>query len=175
MDPKLVAVLGPVWVALGVTVVVYGVRARRDERALVRGCVAVSVLWILAGALVNAAILAFGGSYSGFADGAYVDYVHDTWESLVVPNQGVFIGMLIAFEALAGVLVLMPGRLREAALVALIAFNVALLSFGWGFYAWSFPVATGLALLLKAERRRAGTQSQASGPPAVAGRHALSG
>jgi hypothetical protein len=154
MSPELVMVLAPVWVLLGATIVRYGVRARQREQALTRGCFAVFALWVLAGALVNAAILVFGGSYSGFADGAYVGFVRDTWESLVVPHQVLFIGLLVAFEALAGSLVLVPGRGRQSALVALIAFNVALLSFGWGFYLWSVPVATGLVLLLRAERRR---------------------
>ena len=154
MSPELVMVLAPVWVILGATIVGYGVRARRCDQALTRGCLAVFVLWVVAGALVNAAILVFGGSYSGFADGAYVGFVRDTWESLVVPHQVVFIGLLVAFEGLAGSLVLVPGRVRQAALVALVGFNVALLSFGWGFYLWSVPVGTGLVLLLRAERRR---------------------
>jgi hypothetical protein len=155
MSPELVMVLAPVWVLLGATIVVYGVRAGHRERALTRGCLAVAVLWVLAGALVNAAILVLGGSYSGFADGAYIGFVRDSWESLVVPHQVLFIGLLVAFEALAGSLVLVPGRARQSALFALVFFNVALLTFGWGFYLWSVPVGTGLVLLLRAERGRA--------------------
>jgi hypothetical protein len=168
MSPELLRVLAPVWACLGATILVYGVRARRREHALTRGCFAVAVLWVLAGALVNAAILVFDGSYSGFADGAYVDFVRDTWESLVVPHQVLFIGLLVAFEALAGGLVLVPGRARQAALVALIGFNVALLSFGWGFCLWSIPVGTGLVLLLRAERRRGARPAGAGRPVPVA-------
>jgi hypothetical protein len=169
MSPEVVRVLAPVWVLLGATIVGYGVRARHREQALSRGCFAVAALWVLAGALVNAAILVFGGSYSGFADGAYVDFVHDTWESLVVPHQALFIGLLVAFEALAGGLVLVPGRARQAALVAMIGFNVALLSFGWGFFLWSIPVGTGLVLLLRAERRRGAQPADAGRPAPAAG------
>ena len=129
-------------------------RAGRSVRALRIGCLAVSALWVLAGAAVNAGILVAGGSYSGFADGAYVSFVHETWESLVVPHQVVLIGLLIAFEATAGVLVLWPGRPRQVALTAVIACTVALVSFGWGFLVWSVPMTVALVLLLKAERRR---------------------
>ncbi|MGY2874483.1 putative membrane protein YphA (DoxX/SURF4 family) [Marmoricola sp. URHA0025 HA25] len=128
MGATTVLVLGPIWAARGVTIVVCGVRAR-----------------------------------------AYVGFVKDTWESLVVPHQTVFIGLLVAFEAVAGAAVLFPGRVRRSGLVALIAFNVALVSFGWGFLLWAVPVATGLVLLLRAESRRA---SRTSGPtPRPKGRH----
>lgn len=163
MSSEVVMFLAPVWVLLGGAIVGYGVRAGRSATALSRGCYAVAVLWVLAGALVNAAILGFGGSYSGFADGAYVDFVHDTWESLVVPHQTLFIGLLVAFEALAGGIVILPGLPRRVGLAALVAFNLALLSFGWGFYLWSIPVGTGLVLLLRAELRRTA--------PVIAGRN----
>ena len=156
MSSEALSVLGPTWAVLGAIVVVCGVRARHSERALAWGCVAVSVLWVVAGAAVNAGVLVLNSSYTGFADGSSVAFVRDTWESLVVPNQSIFIGLLVAFEALAGALVLVPGRPREVALAALVAFNVALLSFGWGFLIWSVPVGTGLVLLLRAERRRSG-------------------
>lgn len=155
MSSEALSVLGPIWAVLGAIVVVGGVRARHSERALAWGCVAVSVLWVVAGAAVNAGVLVLDSSYTGFADGSPVGFVRDTWESLVVPNQGIFIGLLVAFEALAGALVLVPGGPRQVALAALVAFNVALLSFGWGFLLWSVPVGTGLVLLLGAERRRA--------------------
>jgi hypothetical protein len=155
MSSEVVRFLAPIWVLLGGAIVGYGLCARRNATALSRGCYAVAVLWVLAGALVNATILVFGGSYSGFADGAYVDFVHDTWESLVVPHQTLFVGLLVAFEALAGGIVLVPGLPRRVGLIALIGFNVALVSFGWGFYLWSLPVGTGLVLLLREEQRRA--------------------
>lgn len=159
MSSEALAVLGPIWAVLGVIVVVSGVRARHSERALTRGCRAVAVLWIVAGAAVNTGVLVLDGTYTGFADGAAVPFVRETWESLVVPNQGLFIGLLIVFEAIAGGLALVPGGARQAALVSLIAFNAALLSFGWGFAVWSVPVGCGLALLLRAERRRSHERS----------------
>jgi hypothetical protein len=155
MSGGVIAVLGPVWAGLAVVILVSGLRAGRSPQALRTGCLAVSALWLLAGAGVNAGMLVAGRSYSGFADGAALAFVHETWESLVVAHQAVFIGLLIAFEAVAGVLVLFPGRPRQAALLAVIAFTVALVSFGWGFLLWSVPVTAALVLLLRAERRRA--------------------
>jgi len=159
MGTATLAVLGPVWLGLGIVIFVSGLRAGRSPHALRTGCRAVSALWVLAGAAVNAGLLVAGRSYTGFADGAYVSFVHETWESLVVPHQWVFIGLLIAFEAVAGLLVLVPGRPRQGALVALIAFTVALVSFGWGFLLWSAPMTMALALLLRAERRRSASSA----------------
>ncbi len=172
MSSEALTELGPIWAVLGAIVVVCGVRARHSERALAWGCVAVSVLWVVAGAAVNAGVLVLDTSYTGFADGSPVAFVRDTWESLVVPNQGIFIGLLVAFEALAGAFVLIPGRPRQVALAALVAFNVALLSFGPAFLVWSVPVGTGLLLLLRAERRRS-ARSVVGAEVLIEGRHAL--
>ena len=139
-----------VWVGLGIVIVAGSLRARRSRRAYATGVTAVSVLWVVAGAGANAYFLARGADYSGFADGASTSFVRETWESLVVPHHGLFIGLLIAFEATAGLLVLVEGPVRQAALLLLIGFNVALVSFGWGFLVWSVPMALALSLLWRA-------------------------
>jgi hypothetical protein len=141
-----------VWTGLGALIVVCGVRAARSRRAYVVGVVAVSALWVLAGALVNALFLLRGDDYSNFADGASTSFVRDTWASVVAPNQTLFIGLLIAFEAIVGLLVLVEGTARQTALALLIAFNVALVSFGWGFLVWSTPLVFALVLLFRADR-----------------------
>jgi hypothetical protein len=143
-----------VWTTLGVTIVVSSVLARRSDRAFSIGIAAVSVLWVLAGAAVNAAMLVDGSSYTGFADGSPIRFVRDTWESLVVPHHHVFIGLLITGEALAGLAVLVPGRVREAALLALVAFNATLTVFAWAFAIWAVPLVVSLVLLLREERLR---------------------
>lgn len=142
------------WVALGVTIVVSAVRARRSAAALRTGALAVAALYLVAGALVNAYYLARGDDYEAFADGSYLAFVTDTWRSLVVPNHHVFIGLLIAFEAAVAVLVLLGGRRATWGYVAAIGFHVALLSFGWGFYLWSVPMTAALVLLLRAHLER---------------------
>jgi hypothetical protein len=135
---------------LGAVVVGASLRAGRSRRAYLAGVRAVSILFVLAGACVNAYFLIRGDDYSGFADGASTAFVRDTWESLVVPNHHLFIGLLIAFEAVVGLLVLVQGRPRQAALALQVAFTVTLVSFGWGFLVWSVPVGFALVQLYRA-------------------------
>lgn len=151
-DPAAMAVLAVTWVALGVTVVVSGALAARRPRARTVGRVAVAVLFLLAGAAVNTLFLLTGADYDGFADGSPVAFVRDTWQSLVVPRHELFIGLLVVFEAAVGVAAAVGGRATRFAYVAAIAFHVALLSFGFGFWAWSLPMVAGLVLLLRAEQ-----------------------
>jgi hypothetical protein len=154
-------VLPAVWVGLGVVIVACGLRASRSRRVYVVGVAAVSALWVVAGARANAYFLARGDDYSGFAVGASTSFVRDAWESVVVPHHGLFIGLLIAFEASAGALVLVAGRVRQMALIVLIAFNVALVSFGWGFLVWSVPMVVALSLLWRADRTSGHTEHRA--------------
>jgi hypothetical protein len=146
------ATLPIAWTVLGGTIVVCGLRARHSPRAYAVGIAAVSVLWVLAGAAANAAMLIDGTTYTGFATGSPIPSVRDTWESLVVPHHHVFIGLLVAGEALAGALVLVPGRVREVVLLCLVAFNATLVVFGWAFAIWAVPLVASLLLLHRAQR-----------------------
>jgi len=147
-------ILPVAWATLGLTIVFCGVRAQRSPRALRIGIGAVSLLWVVFGAGANLLMLADGTTYTGFADGSPIDVVQHTWESLVVPHHHAFIGLLVVGEALAGALVLVRGRVREVTLLALVAFNLTLIVFGWGFAVWALPVSSGLLLLYRAERLR---------------------
>lgn len=153
--------------SLALTLLGSALLAHRHRRAYRVGIGTVSVLWVLAGALVNLLTLLSGENYTGFADAGIAPFVRTTWESLVVPNAGLFIGLLIAFEAAAGLAVLVPGRLRRAGLWALIAFNVLLLWFGWYYLPWTLIGTTALALLLHADRRWGGTGAQRGARNAV--------
>lgn len=113
-----------------------------------------ATLYIGAGAAANAFFLLRGDDFAEFADGAYIAFVRDTWRSLVVPNIEIFIGLRIAFELAVGVLAALSGRRTQLAYAAAIAFHVALLSLGWGFYLWSGPMIGALATLLRRERHR---------------------
>ncbi len=163
-------VLPVVWVALGVVIVTSSLRSRRSRLAYNVGVGAVSALWVVAGAGANAFFLLRGDDYSGFADGASTSFVHETWESLVVPHHGLFIGLLIAFEALAGSFVLFEGRARQSALLLLIAFNVLLLSFGWGFLVWTVPMVVALAFLWRVGRTTSRTEHLAARSTTAASR-----
>lgn len=158
------------WPVLGLTTIVAGAMAHRRPRAVLVGRWALGVLFVLAGALVNAIYLASGTDYGDFADASMIPFVRDTWASLVAPRQGLFIGLLIAFEAGVGVLVVTGGRRTQAALVAIMGFHVGLMAFGWFFWAWSIPMLAACALLLRAERARGSAigeeaiRAEASGP-----------
>jgi hypothetical protein len=140
------------WVVLGATTFVAALRAGRSARARLVARVALFLLFVFAGALVNAIYLATGTDYAAFADLAYLPFVTDTWRAVVAPNQELFIGLLVAFEAVAGTLILLGGRMTQVGLVAVIGFHVALLSFGWMFALWAIPMLVALVLLLRAER-----------------------
>lgn len=142
-----------IWVGCAIVIVTAAVRSRRHASALRTGRIGVAVLYLGAGAAVNAYFLLRGDDYAKFADGAYIAFVRHTWNTLVVPNHVAWITLLIAFELAVGVLALLGGRRTRLAYVAAIAFHIALLSFGWGFFAWSLPMIAALATLLRAERR----------------------
>lgn len=145
-------VLPVLWVSLGAVIVGCAVRARRSHAAYLGGVRAVSALWVVAGAGANALFLARGDDYSGFAAGASTSFVQEMWESVVVPHHLFFIGLLILFEGVTGLLVLVAGPVRQVALLLLAAFTVLLLFFGWGYLVWSVPMTAALLLLWRAGR-----------------------
>lgn len=153
------------WAVLGVIVIGGALLAHRSQTAFRVAIDALAVFFLAAGAAVHAWNLATGVSYSGFADWSWSSFVTDTWESLVVPHDWIFIGMLVVFEATVGVLVLVPGRPRRIGLVLILAFHVALLSFGWVYLVWVVPMVTALVLLLRADRRQ--PTLEAPGPVAL--------
>jgi len=142
------------WVASAVVIIRAAWRVRRHPHAARAGRLAFAFLYLVAGAGMNVLFLARGDDYAKFADGAYVAFVRHTWHTLVVPHHEAWIALLILFEAAVGVLALQGGRKLYVAYVLAIAFHIALLSFGWGFYAWSLPMIASLATLLHAERHQ---------------------
>jgi hypothetical protein len=146
-------VLSIIWPTCAIVIVVAAFRSRRHEEALRTGRLGFAVLYIGAGAAVNAWFLVRGDDYAEFADGAALDVVRETWRDLVVPNHDWWIAALVVFELTIGSLALVGGRWSRVAYGLAIAFHVALLSFGWGFALWSVPMIAALATLLNAERR----------------------
>jgi hypothetical protein len=142
------------WLVLGIVTFVAAVRAGRSRPALYVGRAALGVLYVGAGALVNAVYLATGTDYATFADAAHVAFVRNTWHSVVAPHQGIFITLLVIFEAAVGVLILSGGRrTTQVGLVGAIGMHVGLLAFGWTMSLWSLLMLVALGLLLRAERR----------------------
>lgn len=150
-------ILWPViWVVCGLLTIVGAVLAPRSSRGRLLGRLGVGAQFTIGGALVHAVNLATGESYAGFADDAHFAYVTDTWRSLVAPNTGVFIGLLVAFEAIVGVLALSRGRWTQLGYVLAIAFYLALWVFGWFTTVWVLVILGPMLVLLRAERAAEG-------------------
>jgi hypothetical protein len=159
-----------VWLACGVATIIAGVLAGRSRRARYVGRAAVGVLFIIGGALLHVINLASRGDYAGFADPAHFEWVTDAWRAVVAPNQVLFIGLLVVFEATVGVLTLSGGRRTQLGYTGVIGFYLALWLFGWIETVWVVIMLPPMLLLLRAEWR-AVTTPEADGhvvekPPA---------
>ena len=162
------------WLVLGGVTLVAAIMGQRSRRAFTVGIWALALLELVAGALVNLVFLLQGDDFATFAQDSSFAFVRSTWADVVVPHRWAFIGALVVFEAVMGVLVLYGGRGRRAALWLLIAFHVALLAFSWWYLLWSVPMVLALLLLLEAdkewtsveaslERAHAGVRKDSSG------------
>jgi hypothetical protein len=154
------------WVLCVATATVASVLAIWRPRARYVGRVAVGMLMLLGGAVFNAVNLALG-DYAGFADQAHFGWVTAAWRAVVAPNQYLFIGLLVAFEAVVGVLILSGGRRAQLGLVGAIGFHVALWLFGWFVTIYCLIMLPALVLLLRAERRGATIDPATAAPAAV--------
>jgi hypothetical protein len=154
------------WVLCIATAIVASVLAIWRPRARYFGRVAVGVLMLLGGAVFNAVNLALG-DYAGFADEAHFGWVTAAWRAVVAPNQFLFIGLLVVFEAVVGVLILSGGRRTQLGLVGAIGFHLALWLFGWFVTIYSLVMLPVLVLLLRAERRAATVSAATAAPAAV--------
>jgi hypothetical protein len=153
------------WLILGGVTFVAALRAHKSRRAMHLARAALGVLFIAFGAVVNAIYLALGnGYYADFADASPYPFVRDTWHSLVLPHQGVFITLLIVFEATAGVLVLCGGRWTQLGLLGLIGFHIGQLAFGGVLWPWATVMLVALVLLLQAERHPPGSTTKGRSP-----------
>jgi hypothetical protein len=158
-----------VWVVCGVVTLVAAVLAGRSGRARLAGRVAVGVLFVFGGALLHVINLATGVDYTDFADPAHFGWVTDAWRAVVGPNQMLFIGLLVLFEAAVGLLVLIGGRWTQLGYLGVIGFYLALWVFGWFETVWVLLMLPAMLLLLQAERRVAGSTARAvtAGPVAT--------
>ena len=154
------------WVVCVATAIVASMLAIWRPRARYVGRVAVGTLMLLGGAVFNAVNLALG-DYAGFADQAHFGWVTDAWRAVVAPNQYLFIGLLVVFEAVVGVLILSGGRRTQLGLVGAIGFHLALWLFGWFVTIYSVIMLPALVLLLRAERRAATVSATTASPAAV--------
>jgi hypothetical protein len=158
------------WLVCGAATIAAAVLAGRSRQARYIGRAAVGVLFIAGGALLHVINLATGGDYAGFADPAHFTWVTHAWNVVVVPNHILLIGLLAAFEAVAGVLVISGGRRTQLGYLAVIAFYLALWLFGWIEAGWVLIMLPAMLLLLRAERRATPAAHGGTSPAAL--RHA---
>ena len=104
------------------------------------------------GALLHVINLASRSDYAGFADPAHFAWVTDAWRAVVGPNQVLFIGLLVVFEATVGALTLSGGRRTQVGYMGVIGFYLALWLFGWIETVWVVIMLPPM-LLLRAEWR----------------------
>ena len=150
------------WLVCGAATIVGALLANRGRRWLNVGRAAVGGLFLIGGALYNFISLVTDVDYADFADTAHFAWVTDTWRAVVGPNQALFIGMLVLFEATVGVLILSGGRRIQIGYLGVIGFYLALWLFGAFQLIWSVSMLPFMVLLLLAERRVTTTASSAA-------------
>jgi hypothetical protein len=157
------------WLACGVATIIVATRAGRSSQARYLGRAATGVLFVIGGALLHVINLATGGDYAGFADPAHFGWVTHAWRAVVAPNQVLFIGLLVVFEAAVGVLSVSGGRRTQLGYLGVIGFYLALWLFGWMETVWCVAMLVPMVLLLRAERRAVSTSRTPPKAPARVG------
>jgi hypothetical protein len=89
-------------------------------------------------------VLADPRSYQHFADGAYLDFVTEQWNDIVMANPTLWGLLLAAGEIVLGVLLLSDGPAARVGWVGVIAFHVLLMLFGPGTWLWCIPALAAL-------------------------------
>jgi hypothetical protein len=87
------------------------------------------------------------GFYAPFADHALVPGLTHAWSHVVMGSPTIFGLAVAAGEATLGLLLLGSPQQRRVGWSGVLAFQLALMAFGWGFWIWSLPA---LAMLLPA-------------------------
>ncbi len=91
--------------------------------------------------------------YRHFADHALFPFVREGWRTIVMATPSVYGLLLMAGEVAAGALLLTGGRAARLGWVAVIAFHVLLMLFGWWVWAWSVPALAVLVALARQDLR----------------------
>lgn len=89
------------------------------------------------GAVVHCVLaLTNADSYRPFADDALFPWVYDGWQTIFMAYPSLWALLLAAAELTIAVLLVKVPRIGY---LAVIAFHLALMLFGWGFWLWSVP------------------------------------
>ncbi len=114
------------------------------------GVVGSFFLWT-SGIHVGIALVA-ANSYQHFADAAVMAGVDRGWNEVFMANPRAWGLAVAAGELVLGLLVLRGGRAARAGWLGVIAFQLLLVLFGWGFLIWSAPAAAVLVVLSRRDR-----------------------
>ena len=142
------------WALAGLVIVVAGLSAGHSRQALKIGLGATCFAMAGLGALGNAVLVASGFDFAGLAGASYSAAVRDGLGATGSAQVSLFVALLIAFQASAGLVILSGGRWVEVGLAGAIALQVGLLAFGWWYFLTSPIMITALALLWRAHRHQ---------------------
>ena len=92
--------------------------------------------------------------YRHFADHALFGFVRTGWHDVVMARPALYGLLLMAGEITAGTLLLLGGRAARVGWVAVIAFHVLLLLFGWWIWLWCVPALAVLVPAAVRDQRR---------------------
>jgi hypothetical protein len=86
-------------------------------------------------------------AYRHFADDALFSFVESAWRDIFMADPAGWALVVAETEALLGAALLMGGVWARIGYAGVLAFHVALMTFGWGFWLWSVPAIVGVGLL----------------------------
>jgi len=120
---------------------------RRRRQRGVRARKAVGGFYLFTGG-VHLGIVAAGPEfYRHFADGALLDFVTSGWRDIFMAHPAGWGLLMAAGETALGLLLLRGGTSAKIGWAGVVAFHLALLVFGWGFWVWSVPALAFLILV----------------------------
>ena len=136
-------------------------RRRGASRALSARFVGLFFLW--ASGIHVGIVAADPAFYRHFADGSLLPGLTAVWDSVFMAHAAASGLVVAAGEALLAALLLGPPQWHRVGWAGTIAFHLALMCFGWGFWLWSVPA---LAVLVRgAVADRASTDGPGSSQP----------
>lgn len=129
-----------------------GTRDATAEPGRANGTVrrAVGCFFLFTGGVHLGMVAADTEVYRHFADGSMLPLVQDAWTDVFMAHAVVWALLVMTGELAMGLLLLRGGAAAKVGWVGVIAFQVALMVFGWGFWLWSVPA---LVFLVWAARR----------------------
>lgn len=120
-------------------------RRRRPAGVLARK--AVGGFYLVTGGVHLGIVAADPEFYRHFADGALFDFVSMGWREVFMAHPAGWGLTVAAGEIGMGVLLLRGGRWARLGWAGVVAFHLALMLFGWGFWLWCVPALAFLTLV----------------------------